>query len=804
MEMAEREQALKESEQRRELEATIGLIDFIGDIKELSNRGKDVHPGAKNRKDLQNVAKCLRVSSSAATRRKTTSSDADGSIYNEDEYPSDSIDLLSRPRTFLHEGVVSKREPDGVLSFRSASRYLFLFSDVLLITYKKDSKKDAVRKLDDVYDINHVIWMKDLRLFNISNLTENEDPTAFEIIVIKNRYREQINIQFTCENINIKNEWIREISYTLYAYHQSSSLARQVSGWFHSLVVGTLHSAAFMGDLVCLKKIVKRFTRQSDLDTSDRAGMSALHWAVLNGHETCVRFLLERGCDIDRLNNGLNTPFLLACCRGHDSVARLLLDKGADLFARNLRDCDAVIMAVVYGHATKGLPWVLQLLTARGLDLNGAHDHKTRGTPLHLCAERNLARPVRMLVDSGADVNAKHEVSRLTPLQMACRHAHPDVETVRSFLDKGAYPNWRGDSGGKSAFEIIIREQNKFMIGVSLKKNSLDMNGGGGGSTNFDSSRSSIHDFDEIPLPPSTEAPVGQSPSPAGTPSGSKHAFEALAATPPPRGSFLGGRLASAGSAAKGSFRNTREAVEQVGEWAVEALPTLLEIAKRGGRFDAAMPELDCLRPSFREAILEARGVWERAGGNSEASTSTGTGAVAATPGNSKFLEFVTAREQAGESLLCDKDQWSKDDSSPHCLLCAEKFGLQKKLRRHHCRACGVLVCDQCSSKRLQLSTGGTAVSAANTPDRSGSAADTPGRVCDGCFNRLVFESTQPSPDHYRVRHLKMCATDLMNSIADLVDALDDPDGDPNSFNSAIRATAQLTRELSMQDTRPK
>ena len=109
-----------------------------------------------------------------------------------------------------------------------------------------------------------------------------------------------------------------------------------------------------MGDLVFLKKIVKRFTKQSELDTPDGTGMSAIHWAVMNGHEACVRFLVERGCDIDRLQHGLNSPFLLACCKGHDAIARYLLDKGADLYAKNLRDCDAVIMAVVYGHSSKG------------------------------------------------------------------------------------------------------------------------------------------------------------------------------------------------------------------------------------------------------------------------------------------------------------------------------------------------------------------------------------------------------------------------------------------------------------------
>jgi ankyrin repeat protein len=81
-----------------------------------------------------------------------------------------------------------------------------------------------------------------------------------------------------------------------------------------------------------------------------------------------------------------------------------------------------------------GLPWTLQLLNAKGLDLNQADS--VGATPLHLCAMKNLHRPVRMLVDSGAEVNAKHGKTQLTPLQMACSHAHPDVETIRSFLDK--------------------------------------------------------------------------------------------------------------------------------------------------------------------------------------------------------------------------------------------------------------------------------------------------------------------------------------------------------------------------------
>lgn len=79
------------------------------------------------------------------------------------------------------------------------------------------------------------------------------------------------------------------------------------------------------------------------------------------------------------------------------------------------------------------------------MDLDSADT--SGATPLHVCAERNLARPVQMLVDAGADVNVKHGRTQLTPLLMASNNAHPDVETIRSFLDKGAYPNWRDVQG---------------------------------------------------------------------------------------------------------------------------------------------------------------------------------------------------------------------------------------------------------------------------------------------------------------------------------------------------------------------
>jgi ankyrin repeat protein len=545
---------------------------------------------------------------------------------------------------------------------------------------------------------------------------------------------------------------IEDIENTLLSYHRQTDISKQI-GWFHDIIQGSFYSAAYLGDAALIRKYFKIISERSlrtkasmptsggnlvlpeSIDSSDMTGMSALHWAVIKGHEVVVRILLDRGADADVLQKGMNSPLVLADAFGHETIARLLIECGAEIHTKNHKGHDALFMAVLYGHATKGLPWLVQLFTAKGMNLN--HIDNSGSTPLHLCAEKNLARPVRMLVDSGADVNSKHDKTQLTPLQIACNHAHPDVETVRSFLDKGAYPNWR-DLQGRSAFELALRHQTN-----SAKPASF------------------------------ASPPVVFSPSDADL-----NLQEVL----------VGQGKQDINSAADGSvspnkaadrWRAMEDTIHAVGDWAVRALPALLELSKKGARFD--MKDIESLRPSFKAAVLEAKEVWEK---KSE-------------PSN--FVEFVQVREQSGEDLRLHKKVWSKEKAANSCQLCSDPFGLMR--RPHHCRGCAVLCCDKCSSKRLHLTSNLADGQSSNKSGQSSASKDkgkdeSHERVCDGCFNRLCHEASQPSPDHFRVRQLKHCALDLIHSIEELIDSLDDPDGDPSGFHASIRETANLTKEL--------
>lgn len=59
-------------------------------------------------------------------------------------------------------------------------------------------------------------------------------------------------------------------------------------------------------------------------------------------------------------------------------------------------------------------------------------------TPLHCAAESGKKEMVALLLDKGADINARNDIQN-TPLHEAAWHGH--LETVKFLLEKGANPN---------------------------------------------------------------------------------------------------------------------------------------------------------------------------------------------------------------------------------------------------------------------------------------------------------------------------------------------------------------------------
>ncbi|QKG22982.1 ankyrin repeat domain-containing protein [Actinomadura verrucosospora] len=71
-------------------------------------------------------------------------------------------------------------------------------------------------------------------------------------------------------------------------------------------------------------------TKQVDLDSRDKDGVSPLHYAARHGHADPVRLLLEAGANPNITENYGFTPLHEAAENGHAEVVRALLTAGAD------------------------------------------------------------------------------------------------------------------------------------------------------------------------------------------------------------------------------------------------------------------------------------------------------------------------------------------------------------------------------------------------------------------------------------------------------------------------------------------
>lgn len=180
---------------------------------------------------------------------------------------------------------------------------------------------------------------------------------------------------------------------------------------------------------------------------------TALHKALFNGELEIFDLLLERGADVNALNEKLGTPLQSACTvtyseRFH-SLSRIedLLNHGADSNIRGGRYATA-LQAACYtglrsGSLIRSVKQIVQLLIRAGADLNIQGGEY--GTALHAAAASPLSGAVevmKLLVDSGAKINQQGGDNWGASLQVACYEG--TIEAVRFLLDQGADVNAEG------------------------------------------------------------------------------------------------------------------------------------------------------------------------------------------------------------------------------------------------------------------------------------------------------------------------------------------------------------------------
>ncbi|KAK4182741.1 ankyrin repeat-containing domain protein [Podospora australis] len=177
----------------------------------------------------------------------------------------------------------------------------------------------------------------------------------------------------------------------------------------------------------------------ADLELRSDDGRTVIWHAAAKGEVEALRFLIQKGSEIEALCGDLqSTPLSIAAENGHHGVVELLLDAGATVDSTNLERQTPLHLSVYEGHEL-----VVRLLLAKGANVERAGENEH--TPLMVAAHRGHAAIVRVLLANGADHSASAE--GWSAFSLAAFDGHEAI--VKLLLNSGADLNHslnRGES----------------------------------------------------------------------------------------------------------------------------------------------------------------------------------------------------------------------------------------------------------------------------------------------------------------------------------------------------------------------
>ena len=194
------------------------------------------------------------------------------------------------------------------------------------------------------------------------------------------------------------------------------------------------------------------------------------------GYGTIVKAgeLLEAGADIDNREHLGKTPLFWAAREGKKEMVRFLLEKGADVNAKGTKGYTALI-ATCERKLADDIETV-NLLISAGADVNGAYQcdatyaagrilwKNRRWTALMMASDRGHAAVVEALICAGSDVNYADDHG-VTPLMTACyRDGKGAARTIQVLIQAGAAVNAKDNDGKTALAHARCRSQNRKIL----------------------------------------------------------------------------------------------------------------------------------------------------------------------------------------------------------------------------------------------------------------------------------------------------------------------------------------------------